>query len=70
MDTTSFLGLFATVAGLVFFFTSGAFSLLSNTLGVIFQSLGLILIYIGIALVLWSVLGSINIFIESFGRRE
>ena len=70
MDTTAFLGLFASIGGIVFYFTSGAFSILSESLGIAFQSMGIVLIYVGIALILWSVLGSINIFLENFGRRE
>lgn len=69
MDNVTFLGLVASISGLVLYFTSGAFSMVSSFLGVVFQSVGIVLIYIGVALILWTVLGSINIFFESFGRR-
>jgi hypothetical protein len=69
METTTFLGLVASISGLVLYFTSGAFSLISDLIGMIFLSMGIVLIYIGVALILWSVLGSINIFFESIGRR-
>ena len=70
MDTTGFLGLFAIIGGLVFYFTSGAFSIVSASLGITFQISGIVLIYIGIALVMWSVLSSLNIFLERFVRRS
>jgi len=69
MDTTLYLGIFATIAGIVFYFTSGAFSTVSNFLGVTFQILGVVLIYMGIAFVMWSVLSSLNIFLERFVKR-
>lgn len=69
MDKLAFLGLFASIGGLVFYFTSGAFSIISDSLGLLFQTLGIVLIYIGIGLVIWYILSSINIFLESLGRR-
>jgi hypothetical protein len=54
----------------VFFITSGAFSLLSTSMGVIFQSIGIIFIYIGTAILLWNILSSFNIFLERFVRRS
>jgi hypothetical protein len=54
----------------VFFFTSGAFSLISTSVGVIFQSIGIIFIYIGIALILWNILSSFNVFLGKFVRRS
>lgn len=70
MDTTAFLGLFAIVGGLVFYFTSGAFSILSSSLGITFQILGIVLIYIGVAFLMWSILSSLNVFLERFVRRS
>lgn len=70
MDTSTVIGTFAIIAGVVFFFTSGAFSLLSTSIGVIFQSIGIIFIYIGTAILLWNVLSSFNIFLERFGKRS
>jgi hypothetical protein len=54
----------------VFFLTSGAFSLLSTSMGVIFQSIGIIFIYIGTAILLWNILSSFNVFLEKFVRRS
>jgi len=70
MDTTAFLGLFAIVGGLVFYFTSDAFTILSNYLGIAFQILGIVLIYIGVAFLMWSILSSLNVFLERFVRRS
>jgi hypothetical protein len=70
MDTTAFLGLFAIVGGLVFYFTSGAFTILSNSLGIVFQILGIVMIYIGVAFLMWSILSSLNVFLERFVRRS
>lgn len=69
MDTTLYLGIFASIAGIVFYFTSGAFSTVSTFLGLAFQILGVVLIYMGIAFVMWSVLSSLNIFLERFVKR-
>lgn len=70
MDTTAFLGLFAIIGGLVFYFTSGAFSILSVSLGIAFQILGIVLIYVGVAFLMWSVLSSLNVFLERFVKRS
>lgn len=70
MDTTAFLGIFAIVGGLVFYFTSEAFSILSSSLGIAFQILGIVLIYIGVAFLMWSILSSLNVFLERFVRRS
>ncbi len=70
MDTTAFLGLFAIVGGLVFYFTSGAFTLISDSLGITLQILGIVMIYLGIAFLMWSILSSLNVFLERFVRRS
>jgi hypothetical protein len=70
MNTTSYLGLFSLTAGLVFFFTSGAFALLFPSLGTIFLSLGVVFIYIGVALALWTFLSSFNVLFERVVRRD
>lgn len=70
MDTTAFLGIFAVIGGLVFYFTSGTFSIVSELLGTAFQILGIILIYVGIAFLMWNILSSLNIFLERFVRRS
>ncbi|UCE38125.1 MAG: hypothetical protein JSW00_02475 [Thermoplasmata archaeon] len=70
MDTTALLGMFSITAGLVFFFTSGAFSIISSSLGMLFQGIGIALIYLGIAFILWNVLSSLNIFLERFVKRS
>lgn len=70
MDTIAFLGIFAIIGGLVFYFTSGAFSTLSASLGTAFQILGIVLIYMGIAFLMWNILSSLNIFLERFVRRS
>ena len=69
MESSAFLGLIALIAGLTFYFTSGTFTLINAPLGGIFQILGVILIYVSVALVMWGVLSSINIFLERIGRR-
>jgi hypothetical protein len=70
MDTIAFLGIFAIIGGLVFYFTSGAFSILSASLGTAFQIIGIVLIYMGIAFLMWNILSSLNIFLERFVRRS
>ncbi len=69
MNPLMFIGIFANIGGLVFYFTSGAFALLSASLELVFQGVGMILIYFGIALILKGVLGSFDGFIESLGKR-
>jgi hypothetical protein len=70
MNTTAYLGLFSLSAGLVFFFTSGAFGLLFPSLGTIFLSLGVVFIYIGIAFMLYNFLSSFNVLFERIVRRD
>ncbi len=70
MDTPAFIGLFASIGGLVFYFTSGAFSILGPSISMLFQNLGIILIYMGIVFILWGILSSVNILFESFVRRD
>ena len=70
MDTKVLIGLFTIISGLVLLFTSGAFSMVSISIGLIFQSVGIILVYIGIAVVLWNVLSSLNIYLEKFVKRR
>jgi hypothetical protein len=70
METTLYLGLYSLIAGCVFFFTSGAFGLISSSVETIFLSLGLVFIYIGIAFVLWNVLNSFEVIFEKIVRRD
>jgi hypothetical protein len=70
MTTTAYLGLFSLTAGLVFFFTSGAFGLLYPSLGTIFLSVGVVFLYIGVAFVLWNFLSSFNVLFERMVRRD
>jgi hypothetical protein len=70
MSTTAYLGFFSLTAGLVFFFTSGVFGLLFESLGTIFLSLGVVFIYIGIAFVLWNFISSFNVLFEKIVRRD
>ena len=69
MDTLVYLSLLANIGGLVFYFTSGAFALLSSTLGIIFQGLGLILIYMGVSIILIKALGSMDVLLDSLGKQ-
>ena len=69
MNTLVFLGLFANIGGLVFYFTSGVFALLGAVIGSVFQGIGLVLIYMGISLILLGVLSSADVFFESIGKR-
>jgi hypothetical protein len=70
MSTTAYLGLFGITAGLVLYFSSGIFSLFSASLGMIFLSIGVVFFYIGIAFVMWNVISSFNMFLESFVKRS
>ena len=70
METPAFIGLLASIGGLVLFLTSGTFEILSPALSVLFQNLGIILIYIGVAFILWGILNSINTLFESIVKRD
>ena len=69
MNTLVFLGLFANIGGLVFYFTSAIFALLGAIWGSIFQGVGLVLIYVGISLILLGVLSSAELFSEGVGKK-
>ena len=69
MNTLVFLGLFANIGGLVFYFTSGIFALLGAVVGAVFQAIGLVLIYMGISLILLGVLGSAELFSEGVKKQ-
>jgi len=69
MNTLVFLGLFANLAGLVFYFTSGVFALLGGMIGAVFQGIGLVLIYMGISLILLGVLSSADLFSEGVKKQ-
>ncbi len=70
MTTTVYLSIFSLTAGIVFFFTSGAFGLLFPSLGAIFLSIGVVFLYIGVAFMLWNFLSSFNMILERIVRRD
>jgi hypothetical protein len=69
MNTLVFLGLFANIGGLVFYFTSGVFALLGALVGSVFQGIGLVLIYMGVSLILLGVLSSAELFSEGVEKK-
>jgi hypothetical protein len=70
MDKTTFYGVSSLIGGMTLYFISGTFILTSDFLGIAFQVLGIVLIYVGIALVMWNVLGSLNLFLEKLVKRS
>jgi hypothetical protein len=69
MNALVFLGIFANIGGLVFYFTSGIYALLGAVYGAIFQGIGLVLIYMGISLILLGVLSSAEVFSEGVKKK-